>query len=149
DLVEELQFQAQEKKSKDYAGLFYDFGSLAQSEWAPILGCSSERQPQAEVSLLDIVLKNQILFVHLPTEGKSIQSSRVGRLLTQELILISGLRKNFPILNQKGVFSIFIDEFDAFATDSFITFLNKGRSSNFMIHIAHQTLSDLRKISPE
>jgi hypothetical protein len=149
DLVSELKFLAQEQKSKDLDGLFYDFGSLAQSEWGQILGCSGEEQSEREVSLLDCVLGNQILFVHLPTEGKSIQSSRVGRLLTQELILISGLKKSFPELNRGGVFSVFIDEFDAFATESFVTFLNKGRSSNFMIHIAHQTLSDLKKFGLE
>ena len=149
DLVRELQFLAKKQESKDLNGLFYDFGSLAQSEWAPILGCNPQAHPGKEISLLNVVLKNQILFVHLPTEGKSVQSSRVGRLLTQELILISGLRKNFPSLNKGGVFSVFIDEFDAFATESFVTFLNKGRSSNFMIHIAHQTMSDLRRISLE
>lgn len=149
DLVRELRFSAEEQKSKDLDGLFYDFGSLSQSEWAPILGCHEESYHKEEVSLLDVVLNKQILFVHLPTEGKSIQSSRVGRLLTQELILISGLRKNFPVLQEGGVCSVFIDEFDAFATESFVTYLNKGRSSNFMIHIAHQTLADLRRISLE
>src|SRR5690606_36360721 len=41
-----------------------------------------------------------------------------------------------------------VDEFDAFATESFVTCLNKGRSSEFMIHLAHQTLADLAKVSP-
>jgi hypothetical protein len=149
DLVKELKYLGSKQKNESMEGLFFDFGSLAQSEWGEILGCNAEKAKGREISLLDVVQKNQILFVHLPTEGKSIQSSRIGRLLTQELILISGLRKSYPSLNQSGVFSIFIDEFDAFATDSFITFLNKGRSSNFMIHIAHQTISDLRKVSPE
>jgi conjugal transfer pilus assembly protein TraD len=148
DLVRELKYMASQQKNENLEGLFLDFGSLAQSEWAEVLGCTPS-DSKREISLLDIVQKNQILFVHLPTEGKSIQSSRIGRLLTQELILISGLKKSYPILNRSGVFSVFIDEFDAFATESFITFLNKGRSSHFMIHIAHQTLSDLKKISPE
>jgi hypothetical protein len=148
DLVQKLKSLADEQKNKYIEGLFFDFGSLAECEWGEILGCSGAGQSSREISLLDIVQNNQILFVHLPTEGKSIQSSRIGRLLTQELILISGLRKSFPSLNQTGVFSIFIDEFDAFATESFITFLNKGRSSNFMIHLAHQTLSDLKRVSP-
>ncbi len=149
DLVRELRIIAEKEKSETLEGLFYDFGNLASGEWSEVLGCRPEKTRGREFSLLDVVQKNQILFVDLPTEGRSIQSSRLGRLLTQELILISGLRKNFPVLNRSGVFSVYIDEFDAFATDSFITFLNKGRSSNFMIHIAHQTLSDLRKVSQE
>jgi hypothetical protein len=149
DLVRELKYLADKQKSDSIEGLFYDFGSLAQSEWAQILGCSPDWASGRETSLLDIVQKNQILFVDLPTEGKSIQSSRIGRLLTQELILLSGLRKSYPELNSSGVFSVYIDEFDAFATEIFIAFLNKGRSSRFMIHIAHQTLSDLRRISAD
>ncbi|NBW82407.1 hypothetical protein EBR21_11700 [bacterium] len=46
-------------------------------------------------------------------------------------------------------FSVFVDEFDAFASPAFATFLNKGRSSDFMIHLAHQTLSDLNRVSPD
>jgi type IV secretory pathway TraG/TraD family ATPase VirD4 len=45
-------------------------------------------------------------------------------------------------------FSVFVDEFDAFAFPAFATFLNKGRSSDFMIHLAHQTLSDLDRVGP-
>jgi type IV secretory pathway TraG/TraD family ATPase VirD4 len=44
---------------------------------------------------------------------------------------------------------VFVDEFDAFASPAFATFLNKGRSSDFMIHLAHQTLSDLNRVSPD
>lgn len=147
DLVEELEGLAEKSKSKTLEGLFYDFKNLALSEWGSILGSDSKVGIQEEVHFLDLVQKNQILFVHLPTEGRSIQCSRVGRLLTQELILVSGLRKSFPELNSGSTFAVYIDEFDAFATESFITFLNKGRSSNFMIHMIHQTLSDLRKVS--
>jgi hypothetical protein len=148
ELVSELKYQANQSKDENIQGLFYDFSNLAESEWGPILGSKSDGFLRQEISLLDVVLKNKILFVDLPTEGRSVQSSRIGRLLTQELILVSGMRKTRPSINQGMPFSVFIDEFDAFATESFVTFLNKGRSSNFMIHIAHQTLSDLKRISP-
>ncbi|MBF0443918.1 MAG: TraM recognition domain-containing protein [Oligoflexales bacterium] len=36
---------------------------------------------------------------------------------------------------------------DAFATQPFATFLNKARSSNIIITIAHQTLADLKKVN--
>jgi hypothetical protein len=64
-------------------------------------------------------------------------------------MLISGLRKNFPSLKLEERFSVFIDEFDAFGTEAFATFMNKGRDSRFMIHVAHQTLSDLGAVSKE
>lgn len=155
DLTASLKAIAAADKSKAIDGLFFDFESIAQSEWANILGCDPAFAREREISFLDVIRNNQILFLDLPTEGKSLQSSRLGRLFTQELILISGMRKSCPTLlsagnpNHAGVFSVYIDEFDAFATESFVTFLNKARSSGFMIHVLHQTLSDLKKISPE
>ena len=134
-------------KDETMAGLFLDLGNLAQGEWGPIMGCAPSARP--EVSLLDVTRKNEILFVDLPTEAQAVQSARVGKLLLQEITLISGLRKLYPHLRSEKPFSVFVDEFDAFASPAFATFLNKGRSSDFMIHLAHQTLSDLNRVSPD
>lgn len=146
DLIQKLEKLARDDREKTLAGLFYDLNNLAHGEWREILGCGASAG-RKEISILDVVSNNQILFVDLPTEGKKVQSSRIGRLLTQEIILISGMRKRLPELKGDRPFSVYIDEFDAFATESFATFLNKGRSSDFMIHLAHQTLSDLKVIS--
>lgn len=148
DLVREIEILNREEKNQTLEGLTYDFYNLANGEWSPILGSESLATGKPSVSLLEITKKNEILFVDLPTEASAIQSARVGKLLLQEMMLISGLRKSHPELRSPKPFSIYIDEFDAFATESFVTFLNKGRSSGFMIHLAHQTLSDLLKISP-
>lgn len=149
EVVQELESFCRELKSRDekIEGLFLDFYNLAYGEWGPILGCSREGRKKSEVRLLETTQKNRILFVDLPTEAKKVQSARIGRLITQELMLISGLRKIYPGIRSPQPFSVYIDEFDAFATESFATFLNKARSSGFMIHIAHQTLSDLNRIS--
>lgn len=151
DLIRELELIAKDEKDATLQGLFFDLNNLAYGEWNQALACQPRKsiQTNREISLLDIVTQNKILFVDLPTEGKKVQSSRIGRLLTQEIILISGMRKRNRALLGDRPFSVYIDEFDAFATESFSTFLNKGRSSRFMIHLAHQTLSDLNIISPE
>ena len=125
-----------------------DIQNLIKGEWASILGTATKSGNQEEVSLLDITRKNEILFIDLPTEGKSVQSSRLGALILQEISLLSGMRKRNPGIKSDKPFAVYVDEFDAFATDPFISFLNKGRSSDFMIHLAHQTLSDLKKVSP-
>jgi hypothetical protein len=151
DLMRELESISEDDKNETLKGLFFDLSNLAFGEWEKILACGSKKEidPRREISLLDIVTKSKILFVDLPTEGKKVQSSRIGRLLTQEIILLSGMRKRNASLKGDRPFSVYIDEFDAFATESFSTFLNKGRSSEFMIHLAHQTLSDLNAVSPE
>jgi len=148
EMRDELNRLSKDGKDEFLKGLYFDIQNLSSGEWSPVLGTSPKEGNQEEISLLDITRKNDILFVDLPTEGKAVQSSRLGALLLQEITLISGMRKRCPFVKSEQPFSVFVDEFDAFATDPFISFLNKGRSSGFMIHLAHQTLSDLRKVSP-
>lgn len=130
-------------------GLELDLSNLIESEWKEILMCEASTYDRTELDFLEVVRRRQIVFLDLPAEGKSLQSQLVGKLFLQELMLISGLKKLYPVLRSAEPFMVYVDEFDSFANDSFITFLNKARSSNFAIHVAHQTLSDLRKISPE
>jgi hypothetical protein len=134
------------EKNSSFEGLFLDIDNLLASEWRNILavGDASGR----ELSMLDAVQNGKIVYVDLPTEAKAIQSTRLGRLMLQEILLISGMRKSSLRNDWTRPFSVYVDEFDAFASESFVSFLNKGRSSGFMIHMAHQTLSDLRKVSP-
>ena len=148
NLLVKLKSLSSTHKDDTLSGLFFDLSNLIYGEWEQVF-TRSENDTRTELNLLNLIQKNQILFVDLPTEGKRVQSSRIGRLLTQEIILISGMRKRNPELMGNRPFSVYIDEFDAFATESFSSFLNKGRSSDFMIHLAHQTLSDLNVISPE
>lgn len=149
DLAREIEILSREERDKTLEGLKYDLHNLASGEWCRILGADKADSSQRPLSLLDVTKKNEILFVDLPTEASAVQSARIGKLLLQEMVLISGLRKAHPVFRSEKPFSIYIDEFDAFATEPFVTFLNKGRSSGFMIHIAHQTLSDLLKVSPQ
>jgi hypothetical protein len=146
-VVQVLDELSRKGKDETMAGLFLDLNNLVQGDWGKILGCQEARVGR-EMSLLDVTRKNEILFVDLPTEAQAVQSGRIGRLLLQEIILISGLRKLYPHLRSGRPFSVFVDEFDAFAFPSFTMFLNKGRSSGFMIHLAHQTLSDLDRVDP-
>ena len=148
-LIRQLEILSDNGRDKNIEGLFLDLHNLAEGEWGPVLSGtdpSSHTRNAELLSLWDIVCNNKILFVSLPTEAKAVQSQRVGRLILQELMLVSGLLKSLPDDPKRLPFSVYVDEFDAFATPSFATFLNKGRSANLMIHMAHQTLSDLRKI---
>lgn len=147
DIAQTLKREFKGSASENLEGLYLDLENLAGSEWAKILGVNATKEVEARtLQMIDIIQQGKILFVDLPTEAKAVQSSRIGRLLLQEVMLISGLRKAIPNLNRGKPFCIYVDEFDAFATPSFATFLNKGRSSGFMITIAHQTLSQLDRI---
>lgn len=144
DLTTRIREIAEKRKDDSARALALDLFNMVEGEWGEIL--CAKATSRKEINFLDVIRKNEILFVDLPTEGKSVQSGRIGKLLLQEIMLVSGMRKTFPQIKTKTPFSIFVDEFDAFATQSFATFLNKGRSSGFMIHISHQTLSDLKRV---
>jgi len=147
DIASVLKREFKGSSSENLEGLYLDLENLASSEWGKILGVNlSFDDFERSLQLFDVVQNGKILFVDLPTEAKAVQSSRIGRLLLQEIMLISGMRKADPSLNSGSPFCVYVDEFDAFATQSFATFLNKGRSSKFMITIAHQTLSQLDRI---
>lgn len=148
DLITELKRLTNDGKDENTKGVYFDLMNLVDLEWAGILGTKPKSGNQHEIDLMSLTKNNQILFVDLPTEGKSVQSARLGALMLQEITLLSGMRKRSPQIRSNKPFSVIVDEFDAFATEPFVTFLNKGRSSGFMIHLAHQTLSDLKKVSP-
>jgi len=140
--------QRETQKTSQIEGLFLDFYSLTEGPWAEILGTVSSTQTRRELNFLNVARKSEVLFIDLPTESQAVQSKRIGKILLQEIVLLSGLRKQYPALMGENPISVIIDEFDAFATESFATFLNKGRSSGFMITMAHQTLADLDQVSP-
>jgi GTPase SAR1 family protein len=71
DLVQELDQLSNHGKDENLKGLYFDIQNLATGEWAPILGTQAKFGNTREVSLLDLTRKNEILFVDLPTEGKS------------------------------------------------------------------------------
>ena len=45
--------------------------------------------------------------------------------------------------------TVIIDEFSDLAQEDFLSFLDRARSSKMQVIIAHQELSDLKRISPE
>ncbi len=150
DLLKRLEVVNEQKKNDHIEGLFNELTNFSMSQWRDLLcvdASASRAGPKREVTLWDIVRKKEILFLDLPTESSGAENSRVGKLFLQEFTLVSGLRKAFPDLVGDQPFSVFVDEFDAFASPAFGSFLNKGRSSNLMIHMAHQTLADLDRVA--
>jgi hypothetical protein len=149
DLVKQLETQAEDSKKDNIQGLCMEIQAFAESEWGPVLGMpqgvTGRKQPV--VSLLDTMMRNEILFVDLPIQAKALQSGRAGKLLLQEVMLVSGLRMLHPELKSAFPFSVYVDEFASFATESFATFMSMARSSDLMIHIAHQTIADLERVS--
>ena len=52
-------------------------------------------------------------------------------------------------LGEKDPLCVYIDEFQAFGTKNFLNALARGRSAGLCITIAHQSIGDLKAVSPE
>jgi hypothetical protein len=150
DLLARLEAQNNKQKSEHIQGLFNELMCLKMSDWGELL-CAPRPGHEAIatpiISMPSIVRKNEILFVEMSMEASAEENKRLGKLLLMELMLLSGVRKGAVAEKGRRPFSVFVDEFDGFASEGFTTFFNKGRSSDLMIHMAHHTVGDLEKVS--
>ena len=100
-----------------------------------------------ELSIRDIIATQKIAYFQLPGAYQQIFSTAVGKILLQDIVMEIARRQ----LNggEKHYYPVYVDEFYNFAYPGFIDAINKGRSSNILWTLAHQSLSDLKRVSAE
>ncbi len=92
---------------------------------------------------------NKLIYIFLDSRRYSESSKAVGRFILQDLKMVSArIDAEIPKEHRKN-FVCIIDEFADLAQEDFIGFLDRARSSKMSVVIAHQELSDLKRISPE
>jgi len=90
--------------------------------------------------------KPTALIFSLPTLKYQNQASRIGKLILQELAWGISERESKGI---KDFTPVFLDEFSSFVYPGFINILNKARSSGVALHLSHQSIGDLKKVSDD
>lgn len=102
---------------------------------------------KGEVSLAQ-VLKSPatLLMVSVPTLKYQKIGHQLGKLILQDLAFCIGDREKEE---RKEFVSVFLDEFSEFAYEGFASMLSKARSSKVGLHLSHQSMSDLSKVSPD
>lgn len=101
----------------------------------------------------DIVLEREIetsgvVGFFLPANFLKQFARYMGLITFQHLQLIGSLRQLNRSRNQTPVY-VYADEFYSFAYEGFTDAVNKLRDAKVSFLLAHQTLSDLQKVSPE
>lgn len=91
---------------------------------------------------------NQILYFQLPSVYYSQLSAAVGKMVLQHVQQAGAKRQIYRDLNQRP-FSVFIDECYNFPYPNFIASLNTSRDANIQYFLAHQSFSDLERVSTE
>lgn len=128
-----------ERKNK-LSGLVSQMSPFAVGEVASIVnGTSSE--------LKNLLLSNsgcKCLIFSIPTLKYQKLGHQLGKLILQELSWCVGKRES---MEAKSFVSVFLDEFSEFSYEEFISVLNKARSAKVGLHLCHQAISDLTKVS--
>ncbi|MCC6811242.1 MAG: type IV secretory system conjugative DNA transfer family protein [Deltaproteobacteria bacterium] len=101
-----------------------------------------------DIVLAEVLERKQIVYFQLPANFYGQLTQSIGKIVLQELQQAGARRQIDRSLDQSPV-GVFIDEFYNFAYPAFIESLNKLRDSNLQFFLAHQSLSDLERISKE
>lgn len=133
------------KKEEDLSGLISKLDNLCAREFLPILG---EPDPSiAQIDLLDVIQKKKVVYFQMNTNGYSDISTRIGKLIIQDLKLVSSMIQSGKVKKGESFTGVFVDEFGSFAMPDFADFLKQVRSANIGLHLFFQGSADLRNVS--
>ena len=111
-----------------------------------------ESNLSADCSIIDIytaVKNTEIIYFLLDSRRYSESAKSLGRMILEDLKATSAEIDSTISAEKRQSFNIIIDEFADMASDDFIGFLDRARSSGMGTCLAHQEISDLKRISPE
>ena len=138
--------QIQDISKKDLAGLQAQISSINCLEFRKILSPSNFHFKRF-FSFEDILRHKKVAYFQMNINGYGEISRQIGRMILQDLKVLSNQIQAGQKLFSYDFCSCFIDEFGSFATNDFADFLKMARSSKIGIHLFCQGLSDLSKLS--
>ncbi len=125
-------------------GLRSQLESLLLSDFGHLLKVNSDG-----IDLFEAIAKKKIVYVLLDSRTYGESARALGKLILQDLKAASARIDNEIPKEHRTAFSVVVDEFSDLATEDFIGFLDRARSSKIGVVVAHQELADLSRISPE
>jgi hypothetical protein len=134
-----------EKKKEDLSGVISKLDNLCAREFMPIVG--NPDTIKAEIDLLDAIQSKKIVYFQMNTNGYADTSTRIGKLIIQDLKLISSMIQSGKAKKGSAFTGVFVDEFGSFAMPDFADFLKQVRSANIGLHLFFQGSADLRNVS--
>ena len=140
--------QIQSIPKKDLAGLQAQVSSINCLEFRKILSPTNFHSSHF-FSFEDILRHKKIAYFQMNVNGYGEISRQIGRMILQDLKVLSNQIQAGQKLFSYDFCACFIDEFGSFATKDFADFLKMARSSKIGIHLFCQGLSDLSSITPD
>jgi hypothetical protein len=98
--------------------------------------------PKSSFNLREIIDSGKILLVNLSRGRLKGGANLLGALLVSKIQMAAFSRADLPQTSRKQ-FYLYIDEFQNFATESFVEMLSEARKYKLSLIMAHQNLSQL------
>ncbi len=141
DLVSSL---GKPEKFKALQGLRSQLEALVYSDIGHLLTASNDG-----IDLFEAIAKKKIVYVLLDSRTYGDSARALGKLILQDLKAASARIDNEIPRGERTPFTVVVDEFADLATEEFLGFLDRARSSKIGVVVAHQEIADLSRISPE
>ncbi len=143
-LISLSQYLSKPENRKSLQGLRSQLESLMLSDFGKLLKVSDDG-----IDLFDAINERKIVYVLLDSRTYGESARALGKLILQDLKAVSARIDNEISRDERTPFTVVIDEFADLATEDFIGFLDRARSSKIGVVVAHQEIADLSKVSEE
>ncbi|HMN69000.1 MAG TPA: type IV secretory system conjugative DNA transfer family protein [Bdellovibrionales bacterium] len=135
---------AKPENLKALQGLKSQLESLLLSDFGHLL-----RAHDGGIDLFEAIQQQKIVYLLLDSRTYGESSRALGKIILQDLKAASARVDNEIPRAERKPFAVIVDEFADMATEDFVGFLDRARSSKIGVVVAHQEIADLSRISPE
>lgn len=129
--------KSNDERNQQTSGLVSQLQALSVGETAPIFNAE-----KSDIDLEQALNEGSIIYCQLPVLKIPTLGKTVGKLILQCLQSAVASRHLGTSKNNE-FFSVYLDDFTEYLTESFVSLLNKSRSANVGVVFAHQALGDL------
>lgn len=122
------------------SGLISQLSQFAFGKTAPLFNAEN-----LQFTIDEALSKNLIVYFQLPVLLSPFMGKATGKLVLQSLQSAVANRHRNDNRDPK-FFSVFLDDFSEYLTESFVSILNKSRSAQVGVVFAHQALGDIQTL---
>ena len=135
---------AKAENVKALQGLKSQLESLLLSDFGHLLRAHGDG-----IDLFEAIRHQKIIYLLLDSRTYGESSRALGKIILQDLKAASARVDNEIPRAERKPFAVIVDEFADMATEDFVGFLDRARSSKIGVVVAHQEIADLSRLSPE
>lgn len=146
DLLLEQFAAARKIESKDMKGLSAQLASLNALNIRDILNPGDNRE---EIDLANTLQNGGVAYFQMNINGYSSIARAIGKLIVQDLRLVSNMIQSGQAIRAFDYAFISIDEFGSFVYSDFADYIKQVRSAGIGIDLSFQVIADTRQVSPE